>query len=242
MDTKSAAAAVIGGRHARVARNGQDAAAAWAHGQLGVAVVCDGCGSGQATEVGARLAAELVVAELARALAAGADATDLAMWRGVRAAVVGAIGGLVERMRGDRERALHDQFLFTIVAAARSGDRVAVWAVGDGAYALGDRETVLGPFADNEPPYVAYDLLGAAPHAHFATAHASCGRCSSRPMASPTSASRRCSTARAIPSRIPMSSAVGSRCSHDRPNASIGTRGASCARRRACKTTVRSRC
>src|SRR5689334_9270655 len=78
MDT--IAASVIGARHLRIARNGQDAAAAASGPGWAVAAVCDGCSAGAYSEVGARLGAMLVVASLARRFGAGeaglADAGD----------------------------------------------------------------------------------------------------------------------------------------------------------------------
>jgi hypothetical protein len=44
-----------------------------------------------------------------------------------------------------------------------------VWALGDGAFAIDGRTQVLGPFADNQPPYLAYDLLDMGQPAHVAT-------------------------------------------------------------------------
>ena len=164
---KAAAAAVTGARHLRTGRNGQDAAAAWTGARGGAIVVCDGCGSGASSEVGARLGAQLVIGALAARLEAGGEAADPAMWASVRAEIVAVLGRIVDAMPGDRARALHDHFLFTVVAGAISGEEVAVWAVGDGAYAIGDERRVLGPFADNQPPYVAYDLLGDPPVAHL---------------------------------------------------------------------------
>ena len=79
-------------------------------------------------------------------------------------------------MPGPREQVVHDHFLFTVVAAAWRGDEVAVWALGDGGYMLGERVEVLGPFPDNQPPYLAYDLLGAPARAHLEVAGAACGR------------------------------------------------------------------
>lgn len=175
MNTKGvASAAVTGARHLRAPRNGQDAAAAWLGDGCGAIVVCDGCSAGASSEVGARLASQLVIARLAERLPS-ARAGDPGLWAAIRTELVAELGRLAEAMPGDRERALHDHFLFTIVAAAWRGDEVGVWAVGDGAYALGDRITTLGPFADNQPPYVAYDLLGAPPAAHLAVADAACG-------------------------------------------------------------------
>jgi hypothetical protein len=201
-----ASAAVTGARHLRVPRNGQDAAATWLSNGLdagssregtssregvssregmslprgsltdncGAIVVCDGCSAGASSEVGARLASQLVIAELEKRLPTARP--DEAMWSAIREAVATQIGRIVERMPDDRVVALHEHFLFTIVAAAWRGDEVAVWALGDGAYALGDQVRTLGPFEDNRPPYLAYDLLGEPQRAHFVLTDAACGR------------------------------------------------------------------
>jgi hypothetical protein len=173
---RAAAAAVTGAHHRRSGRNGQDAAAAWIGEGAGAIVVCDGCSAGPSSEVGARLGAELAIAAAARELAGGAR--PAAIWPAVEGHVLDALDRIAASMPGDRARVVHDHFLFTIVAAAYRGGEVAVWAVGDGAYALGDRARVLGPFADNRPPYLAYALLGAAapaPTPHLELADARCG-------------------------------------------------------------------
>ena len=174
MNTKGiATAAVTGARHLRVPRNGQDAAAAWLGEDCGAIVVCDGCSAGAYSEVGARLASQLVIAQLARRLPT--ERPDEVMWSDIRAQLGGEIGRIVEAMPGDRVVALHDHFLFTIIAAAWREDEVAVWALGDGAYAFGNSVRTLGPFEDNRPPYLAYDLLGAPQRAHFVMTDAACG-------------------------------------------------------------------
>jgi hypothetical protein len=202
MASEAAAAAVTGARHLRTARNGQDAAVAWVGGPrippdgmqsscrgsergAGLVVVCDGCSSGASSEVGAHLGATLFARSLSARLLAGARVSDATTWSAVRADVVRALAELVERMPGDREAAIHDHLLFTIVAAAVADGEAAVWALGDGAYWLGGSHgdlpcggrgdlRVLGPFADNAPPYLAYDLLGEAGEAHFAIAPRDC--------------------------------------------------------------------
>lgn len=169
MDTNSrirgAAAAVTGARHLRAARNGQDAAAVWLAADAGAVVVCDGCGSGASSEVGARLGARLVLAALARRLAAGASPACRDTWEGVRVEVVGVLDDLVRAAVGEGDAAaraafVEEHLLFTIVAAAVSGGEAAVWALGDGAYMTAATARELGPFEDNQPPYLAYDLLG----------------------------------------------------------------------------------
>jgi hypothetical protein len=175
MDTisqvRATGAAVIGARHLRTARNGQDAAAVWVGEAAGAVVVCDGCGAGGSSEVGARLGAQLVIAALARRLATGSP-VDPALWAAVRSEVVERLGSLAAAMHGDFAQIVHEHFLFTVIAAAVAGDEAAVWALGDGAYTIDSRTQVLGPFADNQPPYLAYDLLDMGQPAHVATASA----------------------------------------------------------------------
>ena len=164
-------ASVTGARHLRVARNGQDAAAAASGPGWAAAAVCDGCSAGAYSEVGARLGAALAVAALARRLAEGGSGD---VWADVQAEVIAALAALADRMGEDRVRAVVDHFLFTIVAVAATRDAASVWAIGDGAYSFGrcGDTRVLGPFADNQPPYLGYALLGDAPRAHVETAPA----------------------------------------------------------------------
>lgn len=166
----TASAAVIGARHLRIGRNGQDAAATWMGDGCAAAVVCDGCSSGAWSEVGARLGAQLAIRFLREALLAEARPRDL--WPVLRSQLVAELARLADAIGGERERVVHDHFLFTIVAAAYRDDEVAVWALGDGGYALGDRVVALGPFADNQPPYLGYDLLGSPQPSHLEVATA----------------------------------------------------------------------
>jgi hypothetical protein len=124
--------------------------------------VCDGCSAGAYSEVGARLGAALVVAALARRLAAD----ERVEWSEVRTEVVRALAELVDRMGGDRVRVVVDHFLLTIVAVAATRDGASVCVIGDGAYAFDGETRVRGPFADNQPPYLGYALLGDDPPAH----------------------------------------------------------------------------
>ncbi|CAN5583739.1 hypothetical protein BH11MYX1_BH11MYX1_35560 [soil metagenome] len=163
---RTATASVIGARHQRAGRNGQDAAAAWCEDSIAVVVVCDGCSSGASSEVGARLGARLFARRLGARLAKGACVHERSVWEAVRAEV----GELLTVALGDPiidAVAVHEHLLFTLVAAAITDDGAAVWALGDGAYRFDDQTRVLGPFANNEPPYLAYDLLDIAVESTF---------------------------------------------------------------------------
>lgn len=166
MDTKTAIATVTGARHLRLARNGQDAAAAWCGDHAAAVVVCDGCSSGASSEVGARLGARLAIRVLADRLGAGASVADPELWAALRGELRDRIAELALR----DPKLIEDCFLFTIVAGAVDREHAAVWAIGDGAYSIGSAARQLGPFADNQPPYLAYDLVGAPAPAAFEVA------------------------------------------------------------------------
>ncbi|CAN5912560.1 hypothetical protein BH11MYX2_BH11MYX2_02490 [soil metagenome] len=173
MNTKSlrvASAAVIGARHTRDARNGQDAAAAWCDANLAASVVCDGCGSGASSEVGARLGARAVLRAITARLkgTAASDPRHLGFWDGVTSDVVAYLRAVAEGLGGDLEDVVHEHLLFTIVAAVVIEDTACVWSVGDGGYAIDGVVHELGPFDNNQPPYLAYELLGSQA---FARAH-----------------------------------------------------------------------
>jgi hypothetical protein len=158
---KTGRGVVTGADHRRLERPGQDAAATFvdAGRGFGVAVVCDGCGSTPAAQVGAELGARLFAQAIAAALAGGAAVGEAATWEAARAGVAARLAALVGGL-GDAETAVHELLLFTIVAAAVDREHAAVWALGDGHAILDGRAIDLGPFADNRPPYLGYDLLG----------------------------------------------------------------------------------
>jgi hypothetical protein len=170
---RTARGVVVGADHRRLDRPAQDAAAVvvGASGRTAVAVVCDGCGSTPAAQVGAELGARLVASAVVTALDGGARAADPDTWAAVRASIGARFAALVGGF-ADPAAAVHDLFLFTVVAAAIDGESAAVWSIGDGAYLLDGHVTTLGPFADNSPPYLAYDLLGEPRPAVLATAPA----------------------------------------------------------------------
>jgi len=124
-----------------------------------VAVVCDGCGSGAQSEVGAAIGARLVVAGVSRAIALGGAVDSAALWEEVRVNVLARLSDLVSAMGGKRSRLVSEMFLFTVVGLAAAADRAVIFAAGDGLFAVGDDVERLGPFARNEPPYLGYGLL-----------------------------------------------------------------------------------
>ncbi len=159
-----ACATVLGRDHAALRKNAQDAFAA---GEVGAdaafGVVCDGCGEGKRSEIGAGLAAAVLGAELERGLAGGVPAGELpAMALDRLLQVFAALADAVASGGGDARRRIDfvcDHLLTTVVGfCVRGREGIAFWC-GDGLVAL-DGEVVVLDEADR-PRYPAYAALGA---------------------------------------------------------------------------------
>jgi len=150
---------VMGRSHALSERGNQDAYTWLSRPRSLVAAVCDGCGSGAHSEVGAQLGARLVVEGLSRRLAEGAPLDAPELWASLRDDVLGALRGVALAMGGRLAETVSEYFLFTVVGVAFAGERGCVFASGDGVLAVDDELTRLGPFPGNEPPYLGYGLL-----------------------------------------------------------------------------------
>jgi serine/threonine protein phosphatase PrpC len=172
MNTKETAAApfeiaggsVAGRAHAAAGRNNQDAFC-WAVDADGlVAVVCDGCGSSPHSEVGAQVGARLFVQAATRLFRADLDPADLLEQVGQD--VLARLRVLAREMSVDAAsfaRTVTDHFLFTIVGALITARGATTFSLGDGLVVINGERTELGPFPDNEPPYLGYALLPGAP-------------------------------------------------------------------------------
>lgn len=182
----AAAGSVVGREHRRVGRDGQDGHATAVRPRLAVAVVTDGCSSGEASEVGARLFAPVLVglvARHARALdpadpraaaeqLAEAVATDLAgSLRAVLEVVLRAHPDADDDARAAAV-AVERFLLFGFLVAVFTDELAIVFGIGDGLVVDGDAVTVLDPGPENAPPYAAYALLPRmsppAPRVHVA--------------------------------------------------------------------------
>lgn len=154
-----AGGSVIGRRHRATGRNNQDAFCWRQTPDATVAVVCDGCGSGASSEVGAGLGARLVCASLLRQLERAADETldaEILLER-TRRDLLKRLRTLTLAMGG--AQMLGDCLLFTVVGALITSRDAVFFALGDGALWVNGEVMTLGPYADNAPPYLAYALL-----------------------------------------------------------------------------------
>ncbi len=162
MNTEVATGSVAGRVHRRMARPNQDAVS-WIRTRCGVVlVVCDGCGGAPRSEVGAALGARLWSRALADRLDAGA-AADATLFEAAGDDVIVRLRELSGAMAADPTAVVIDHFMFTSLAAVITPEVIAVHAIGDGVIALGDAIRVVGPYPENQPPYLAQALVGPRP-------------------------------------------------------------------------------
>jgi hypothetical protein len=157
--------------HARSAAKANQDAFYWAADAEGlVAVVCDGCGSRPHSGVGSQLGARLVVQATARLLHSRLGVCDLL--ERVRQDVLASLSSLAESMSADASanqdsaasfgRTVADHFLFTIVGVLITPHAATTFSLGDGIVIINGEVNQLGPFPNNEPPYLGYSLLPGA--------------------------------------------------------------------------------
>lgn len=167
MGFEIASGTVCGRSHALAGRGGQDACVVRRRGEEIVAVVTDGCGSGEQSEVGAWMGAHVVATAVERGIEEGMSLEGESLWESARRRTVEALARTARDMGGCDEETVKRFFLFTVVGLAISGGRACVFAAGDGLVAVNGEVLRLGPFAGNAPPYIGHalmpGLLGPAP-------------------------------------------------------------------------------
>lgn len=155
---------VIGRDHRLRGRNCQDAALYKRLPGLTIAVVADGCGSAPFSEVGATIGVRLVIRSLSEQWE---RAGRISMDRTERD-ITSDLHQILRAQGGSYELHVMEQFLFTLMVATITHDTFAVHAFGDGVYAVNENVSVVEPADGNQPPYIAYRLLG-ADRLHFDT-------------------------------------------------------------------------
>jgi len=160
-----ACGSVIGRDHREANKNNHDSGHWHIASDFSVAVVCDGCGSGKHSEVGAAIGARLVVAAIVNTIGKfkSSDSKDrlggYPFWERVRQDVLAEMRVLINRMGGSFSETVKDYFLFTVVGAVLSPVGVSFFSLGDGIVIVNGAIVRLGPFPRNEPPYLAYALV-----------------------------------------------------------------------------------
>lgn len=174
-------ASVMGQDHFGPRKNNQDAVETRLSPEDGVAVgvVCDGCGSGKHSEVGAKIGANLISGSLVRWLSGFVTTCDTisdyerrdryAHWRvveildRVRQDTLSQIRVLANSMgeAGRFSEIIQEYFLFTAVGAVVTPYFVFTFSVGDGVMFVNGDRIALESNEQNAPSYLAYDIVDA---------------------------------------------------------------------------------
>lgn len=139
-------------------KNNQDAFSIVQTDTMLAAVVCDGCGSAARSEVGAQLAAAFTTRTLARLVDEGFSLETVLTRTADR--LTGFISTIAHAMVGSFIADIERHFLFTTIGVVMTPERTAVFALGDGVYAVNGEVAVIEPYAHNAPPYIGYRLTG----------------------------------------------------------------------------------
>ena len=162
-----AGGSVVGRDHVAILKNNQDAFAIF-DGKADkedvlIGVVCDGCGSGHHSEVGAQLAARTLTSSLHRWLSFSKFPCGNQFSLLVKAEVLEVIKFCARSLQGNRPvlnaAIIEHYFLFTTLIVVVRKDVTWIMSMGDGVYSVNGEPTILQPRAGNAPVYLAYNLV-----------------------------------------------------------------------------------
>lgn len=179
-DIQLAAGSIVGRKHVGesgsllIGRANQDAIGFRVTDKCLVATVHDGCGSGQYSEVGSRIGAEIVVDCIQSAVADGyllpgqAEDQRARDWEIVRQRILARLHVMASRFVAQPNSyptniqlvpILKRYFQFTIVGCLMTPAETTVFSIGDGFFAVNGDLHQIFPCEGNKPPYVVYSLL-----------------------------------------------------------------------------------
>ena len=152
---------IIGRNHVLAGKNNQDAYRVVSNEKFIIAAVCDGCGSGKHSEVGAKLGARIVTEAIADLLNQSpnqdTEISETEFWDFVKINLLQKLKDFVAIAIGDLEF-VNDYLLFTIVGAVITPNKTVTFSMGDGAIAINGKLNQIPAYPNNAPPYLAYGL------------------------------------------------------------------------------------
>lgn len=155
-----ASGSIIGRNHVLAGKNNQDAYQIVKQEKFIIAVVCDGCGSGKHSEVGAKLGANLVINAIADLLSPESNQNleiDPEFWHLLKLHLLRKLQDMGSIANADMQF-VNDYLLFTIVGALITPRETVTFSMGDGAIAINGKFKQISPYPNNAPPYLAYGL------------------------------------------------------------------------------------
>jgi hypothetical protein len=164
-----AAGSVVGRDHLKDLgwRNNQDAYFTHASDTCILAIVADGSSAAERSivshnEVGAKLGVRILGQCILEKMDGYLDPGQPGVfpWESVREEILTTIENLTHAMGGGSFSAtIREHFLFTLVGALVTQYDTFVFSIGDGVVIVNGNVTRIGPFPDNQPPYLCYSLV-----------------------------------------------------------------------------------
>lgn len=164
-----ASGTALGRNHRSIDRNNQDAITFYATDHAIACIVCDGCSDGKHNEVGAKIGARIlcweVVTLVNRTMKEYPKSADdfivsQDFWNRIHQNILTHINSMVMAMGMSVSQTVRDFFLFTIVGMLITKNSTQTFALGDGVIMVNGEIFQMGPYPQNEPPYLGYNLTG----------------------------------------------------------------------------------
>jgi hypothetical protein len=150
----------IGKHHRENHLGNQDAWTMLLEEDLSICIVADGCGSGANSEVGSNIGARLIARSLREEYRRSEGAIN---WDRLQRHVVAQLDQIVWGMSGDTVeeyvKTVTRFFLFTVIGCIIDRSTVTFFGLGDGTIAVNGTPITFGPFPENKPPYIGYNLV-----------------------------------------------------------------------------------
>lgn len=147
---------IIGHDHMARRVNCQDGYALIQTDEYVIGTVCDGCGEGKNSEIGAKLGAQFLAGEIMRLLQKETPLSEMP-----DLLYSGLITYLEEVLRFSRPieplQFIRENLLFTTLGVVHTGDETLLFAAGDGTILIDD--TLHRINQNNQPAYIAYNLI-----------------------------------------------------------------------------------
>jgi len=163
---ETCAGSVMGNTHYIQNKNNQDAFTYITHDQYMIAVVCDGCSKGTKSEVGSTLLSSILAKSLQKYYQNyGISFWEKSqLWAEMQQEVLATIRIITSFMPYSVGESIQKHFLSTVVGYVITAEKGCIFMCGDGVYGINDEIKVIGPFAENKPPYFTYQLIPGGVH------------------------------------------------------------------------------
>lgn len=152
---------VIGNYHTRIGLNNQDFFGYNLYDDCLFAVVCDGCGSGLHSEVGAKIGVNLLLKDLVH-LKSYINNSEGSLEQKLECLKISTMNSIscISYMIGDElVNIIKNYFLFTTLIVGIGKEKSFIASIGDGFYVLNNNCYEIGPYENNAPPYLSYALI-----------------------------------------------------------------------------------